>query len=206
MRIVVDDVNGVYRPVEVGMEYINGKLQFNEVKAEKDKNVPEDKRTMEIVKDIANTIDDMIVMTTDVPSNYDDNKVPMLDTKVWIEDESNLVFFEFYEKPTKNRFVISKSSAMSVKKKIEILSQETFRRLHNTKQEIKWENKVSILNKFMSELKMSGYSEGDRFQILKSGIQRYNGLRKKETDGKRPFYRSRNFNTTEKRREKKEED
>ena len=39
----------------------------------------------------------------------------------------------------------------------------------------------------MVEVRASGYSESDRFQILNSGIKRYNKLRKKEEDGKRPF-------------------
>ena len=50
---------------------------------------------MEVIRDIANTVDEMIVMTFDVPSNYTDNKVPTLDVKVWVEDAGNEVFYEF---------------------------------------------------------------------------------------------------------------
>ena len=31
----------------------------------------------------------MIQMTTEVPSNHPDKKVPMLDMKVWVDDESS---------------------------------------------------------------------------------------------------------------------
>ena len=89
---------------------------------------------MKIVKDIANSVDPMIKMTFDVPSKHDDEKVPMLDVKVWLkESENDQIFYMFYEKPTKNRYVISKNSAMPLNKKIETLSQKVFRRLHNTK-------------------------------------------------------------------------
>ena len=91
-------------------------------------------------------------MTAGLPSNHEEHKVPMLDLKVWLNEEQH-IFYQFYEKPTKSRLVISKDSAMPIKKKIDSLSQEIFRRLHNTKEEVSWEVKVAILNKFMNELK-----------------------------------------------------
>ena len=121
-KIYIDDVNGVFKSIKPGTEYKDGKLIFNEEKAKDDWNLPEDKVTMDIVKDIANDIDDMILMTVDIPSNYSDNKVPMLDIKVWInKDDENKIYYSFYEKPTKSPFVVSKTSAMPMSKKIECL-------------------------------------------------------------------------------------
>ena len=82
---------------------------------------------------------------------------------------------------------------MPTSKKMDSLSQGVFRRLHNTKHEIAWEVKAKTLEKYMVELKSSGYSEKDRFEILQSGINRYDKLRKMADDGKRPFYRNRNY-------------
>ena len=82
---------------------------------------------------------------------------------------------------------------MPTSKKIEFLSQEIFRRLHNTKKEMHDTEIPRIMNKFMLELKMSGYSNYDRFQILKSGFSNYQKLRDKENIGMRPFYRSKHF-------------
>ena len=84
LKIYVDDVNGVYETIEAGIEYIDGKLKYNEEKVESDKNIPDDAKTLSIVKSIANDIDGMIQMTNDVPSNHDDKIVPILDMKVWI--------------------------------------------------------------------------------------------------------------------------
>ena len=131
-----------------------------------EKNVPEDERTMMVVRDIANSIDPMIKMTIDVPSKYEDKKVSMLDTKVWLSEGNNKeIYYIFYEKPTKNQYVISKDSAMPINKKIQTLGQEIFRRLHNTKAEIDWEVKVRILEKIMAEVKASGYTEKDRYRF-----------------------------------------
>ena len=91
---------------------------------------------------------------------------------------------------------------MAMNKKIDSLSQEVFRRLHNTKFEVEWEDTVVILTKFMSELMASGYNENDRYQILKSGIKLYENLREKERAGLRPFYRKKNFERSKRMREK----
>ena len=143
-------------------------------------------------------------MTIDIPSNHESQKVPMLDVQVWMDPIKYNVYYKFYEKPTKIRYIISKDSAMPVSKKIETLSQEVFRRLHNTKHELPWETKVEILEKYMTELKASGYTEIDRYEILKSGIIRYEKLREKEVEGTRPFFRPKNFQR--KAREEEKED
>ena len=113
LKIFVDDVNGTFQPVGVGMEFVDGELRYNTNKAIADEEINEDERTMKIVRDIANSIDSMIKMTIDYPTNHADLKVPMLDVKVWInQEEDNTIYYEFYEKPTKCVYVISKDSAM----------------------------------------------------------------------------------------------
>ena len=201
LKIYVDDINGVYGAIKSGAKFINGNIEYDEDDENNDA-LPDDIRTMIVIRDIANSIEPMITVTTDVPSNHDDGKVPMLDVKVWLESNKE-IFYQFYEKPTKNRYVISKDSAMPISKKIDTLSQEVFRRLHNTKKEISWSVKTDILNKFMSELKASGYSQKDRQEILKSGVNRYNKLRGQEEEGTRPFFRNKHFEK-EKRRNLKE--
>ena len=204
LKLFVDDVNGIFRRISPGTEYKDGELVYNEEKAQKDKNSPQDKVTMEVIKTIANDIEPMIKMTVDSPSNYDDQKVPMLDVKVWVnKNDHNKVYYTFYEKPTKSPFVMSKSSAMPISKKIECLGQEVFRRLHNIKREIDEKDKIDVLNDFMFKLRISGYNENDRLQILKSGMNAYEKLREKEEKGMRPFYRSHHFNRAERKEEKK---
>ena len=90
---------------------------------------------------------------------------------------------------------------MQVKKKIQTLSQEVFTCLHNTKHEIEWNRKVDILDKFMCELKASGYSQYDRLQILKSGMSRYDRLRIEEK-GVRPFFLDGCYEKEQRREEK----
>ena len=68
-----------------------------------------------------------------------------------------------------------------------ILTQECFRRLQNTSETTKDDTKICILNEFMIDLKLSGYDEKDRENILKGGINTYSKLKLKEQQGKRSF-------------------
>ena len=52
---------------------------------------------MEIIKEIANGICKNIEVTYDIPSNYDDRKIPILDLKAGINAD-NKVEFSFYKK------------------------------------------------------------------------------------------------------------
>ena len=158
---------------------------------------------MNIVKEVANSIDPMINFTVDVPSDNDDGKVPMLDVKVWIDNDDNQVNYIFYQKPMKNRRVTMKSSAMPYRQKITVLSQEVFRRLHNTKHELHEKFKNEILNEFMIDLKISGYNQKERLNILKSGFKTYDNLTEKVKKEERPFYRPKNFQKHERKRNKR---
>ena len=98
LKIYVDDVNGVFDNIERGIEYKEGKLSFSSEKAEHDKELAEDEVTMKVIQNIANDIDDMVVMTIDMPSKYDNKKVPMLDVQVWLnENDAGKIFYSFYE-------------------------------------------------------------------------------------------------------------
>ena len=146
----------------------------------------------------------MIEMTVDFASNYEEKKIPMLDLQVWMNESVDQIYYEYYEKQTKSSLVISKNSAMPLNKKIDTLSQGVFRRLHNTKREIDWESKAKILEKFMFEIKCCGYSQYDRYQILKSGVSRYERLCEKEKLGIRPFYRKQTFQKRDRKVQKEQ--
>merc|ERR1711954_480614 len=89
MKVYVDDVNGLFQAIKPGTTYDEEEdvLKFSIEKEEKDKDLPKDRVTMEVVNSIANSIDKMITMTFDVPSNHDDMKVSMLDVKVWVNKD-----------------------------------------------------------------------------------------------------------------------
>ena len=62
--------------------------------------ITDEENTIQIINKIANEVDDMITLTYDIPEKHENQKLPVLDLKVWV-DETQELLFEFYEKPTK---------------------------------------------------------------------------------------------------------
>ena len=185
------------------MRLINGKLILKEDKVDEDRQIPGDTRTMMIIKEIADSLDDDITVTFDTPSNHNDGNVPILDIKCHINSENKVMYY-FYKKPISSDFVTLKSAAMTMKQKFNILTQQCFFRLHNTIEDADVETKVEILNEFMKDLFISGYDEKDRKTILIGGINTYKNLKEKESQGIRPFYRPNTFDKKLRKLQKRE--
>ena len=191
---LVDDITIIPSIIPKGWKLENGELKFSKSQEDLDNKEGEndDARTMKIIQKVANNIDDQFKVTFDVPSNHKDGRVPILDVKVAI-NKDNRVDYVFYKKPMASDKVVLRSSAMSYRQKITTLTQEVFRRLHNTSDKIHENVKIVILNQFMETLVKSGYNEAERLTILRGGINTFEKLKKKEADGERPFYRSVEF-------------
>ena len=93
-----------------------------------------------------------------------------------------------------SKMVTMKTSAMSSNVKFATLTQQCFKRIHNTCDEIPFNEKVNLLNDFMHELYISGYNEKERFDVLQGGINTHEKIMVKVTQGLRPFYRPNGFN------------
>ena len=95
-----------------------------------------------------------------------------MDLKAGIDNEGNIEFI-FYRKPVANNLVTLKSAAASLQQKMATLTQQCFMRLHNTSENASEITKLTLLNEFMKDLWLSGYSELDRLNILKGATNTY---------------------------------
>ena len=197
----VDDITMVQEIIPEGMRLQDDKLVMNVNKISEDSNIPGDIRTMNIIKEIADGIDSDIEVTFDTQSKNADGFVPILDLKACITDENKIMYI-FYRKPITSNFVTLKSAAMTMRQKMDILTQQCFSRLHNTSREAEESVKVNILNEFMRDLQMSGYNEQDRLKVLEGGINTYKNISEKETKGLRPFYRPGSFQKEQRAKDK----
>ena len=93
---------------------------------------------MKIVKEVADSIEEMIETEIDFPSNRKNlkKKMSILDIQVWVrkvetekKSVKNQIYYEFFEKPMSSKFVILKNSATPLSKKRTVLTQEGIRRL-----------------------------------------------------------------------------
>ena len=99
--------------------------------------------------------------------------------------------------------VTHKTSAMSSNVKYATLTQQCFKRIHNTCEGTPFDEKVELLNEFMQELYTSGYNEKERFEILQGGKSTHEKIMEKVNKGLRPYFRPNSFNKNERKCEKK---
>ena len=128
-EVYVDDTTDVLAAIDPGVRFDGERLVKHEELVDDDKKIPEDKRTLNLLKDIANTIYDCVQFTVDCPSSHQEEKVPVLDLKVYSKDDQ--ILHEFYEKPCASKMVIPYQSAHSRKMKMAVLVEEGVRRLRN---------------------------------------------------------------------------
>ena len=72
-----------------------------------------------LLKEIGNSIHESIQLEADYPELHTDKKLPLLDIKMWIEEQRNeddrpvnIVMYEFYTKQVSSKAVIHEKSAM----------------------------------------------------------------------------------------------
>merc|ERR1711954_352600 len=109
----VDDFTLVPTELPQGTVIVEDRLEFSTEKYKEDSNTPADERTMKIIQSIANSIDESIEVTIDVPSYNTDGRVPILDLKVSLNESTKKIEYIFYRKPMANRLVTLKDSALS---------------------------------------------------------------------------------------------
>ena len=83
-----------------------------------DLEVPADARTMREIRKMGNSINQMIQLEEDLPSKSEDQKMPILNLKVWVrqvEVEQRQVskpYYHYYRKPMSNWILFPAMSAM----------------------------------------------------------------------------------------------
>ena len=160
-----------------------------------------DKKIVEGIKVIGNNIHPSIQLEADFPSKYSDNKLPILDLKVWIED--NKILHEYYSKSVASKSVVHNRSAMSLKDKRTVITQDILRVLLRCSPTLPWENIKQHIDEYTMRLQFSGYSEQFRKQVVRSAIIAHERIKEKVENGERPLYRRRKWKQNERAKSKR---
>ena len=99
-------------------------------------------------------------------------------------------------------FVLMERSAMPNRQKRVSLVQEVVRILRNTKQDLSVELRNSLVSEFSLRMKMSGYSEQFRYEVISSAMACYEKQLTRASEGTCPSYRPKGYKEEERRREK----
>ena len=183
-----DDINDLCDELNEKNDVIEKiwKLDFMKHKA---KPILDANYTANVLCLIANGIDPMISFTVDTCNLNSDKKLPMLDVKVYLDQNQKLVH-EHFEKPTKNRRVILADSALSWSQKPTIHTQECLRILRNTSVLLGEQIQNKHLSNYMKKLMLSGYSAKFRGEVICSAKNAYKSLISLHEGGKN-MYRNR---------------
>ena len=84
LKSYVDDVTKIAIALDPGVRFDKTKMKMVKMEelVESDKDIPEDVRTMNELRKIANTVFECVQFTTDCPSNHVEGKVPILDLQL----------------------------------------------------------------------------------------------------------------------------
>ena len=197
----VDDINTVMVATKVGLRYDGVNLVGDETSVKADEGTAPDKRTMLLFMAVGNSIHPSIQLEVDYPSQHGDGKLPVLDLKMWVEEnEKNreqrgyqVVMHEFYAKEVSSKSVVNAKSALSWGSKRTILTQEVLRILLNCSPKLPWEVVVSHVNNMMLRLQYSGYNQRFRTQVVVSAMKAYKNICLQDANGVTPMYRSREW-------------
>ena len=154
--------------IPYGYRWHQGKVQYNKDWVEEDSKLPADLHTCNILTDLANSINNSIQFTGDVPSNYSSKRVPMLDMQMKIiyltspEDPATntpeytypQISYTFFKKTMARKSIMQNNSAMPEGIKRETITNEALRRLSNITQghPDTRANTVTALNEYMLSL------------------------------------------------------
>ena len=184
----VDDENPTFRPVPFGSRLINGKVTVVDQHIQSDKLIPHDKRTFDIVLEIANSIWSNIQFTREVPSESPTGYIPVLDMQVAI-NQFGQISRRFYSKPMNTPFTILARSVHSWQVKRSTLTQEGVRRMLNTSTNTPSHARNQILQDWDMKMNLSGYTKSFRGNVISSAIQIYHQKLLTAQQGGQPVHR-----------------
>ena len=139
-KVFVDDQSSLQEATPMGATYNKKtkRITITEKQKELDKDLKADRRTANLLTEIANTIDPSILMESVVPSDSESGKMPLLDCQIWLENIGGVqqIRHEHYEKAMSSKVTIQKESAMPEKIRRATLVQGGITRILNTSREL----------------------------------------------------------------------
>ena len=201
----VDDSNQAAEVLPPGSKYdkIRNKLEFDQDELLVRGEEGEEARLARIMREIANEVQEGIVMEEDYPDKNPNKKLAILDMCVWMNSEHFLVY-QHYEKSVASKLVIGAQSAQSEACKRSVHTRELIRRMLNTSAKLVWKDfSAPVLTEYMARMMQAGYSQNYRKRILEQAMRIYDKIVNDDSQGKIPINRPKDWNKQERRKGKR---
>ena len=136
-----------------------------------------------------NSVMPSLKFTLEIGEDFEENKLPTLDLRLWVVDGRNIMF-DFYEKPMASNTVIHAKTAQSLTTKLSTLTQEVVRRLLHTCRDLDYSHRVEALEKLSQKMINSGHHSCFIKRVMMSGICKYERkVRSSQLERKDPAFR-----------------
>ena len=159
--------------------------------------------SLEVFKQIADSVDEDIEVEVDFPSKNEDKMMPILDMKMKMNNE-NQVVYKFYRKPQSNSRVMMARSALSDKQKRSTMSSEAMRRLMCCSPNLDDRERDKVMEDFALLMKRSGYKERFRHEVISDALRGHAKRVKEDEEGRRPLNRPKRYQEEQRRRSKED--
>ena len=133
------------------------------------------RRTAKVLVAMMNDVFHFMNFTIELGEDFQDGKLPSLDTEIWVEDGWR-VMHGFFEKTMSTNLMVEAGSALSREVKLATLSEEVARRLRNTSLKLDSTQRLEILEKACIKMKTSGHTEEFIRLAVEQGIRALRGV------------------------------
>ena len=180
----MDDARAFLPAFHPGWRYTHNGLEFCNRWRIEDKHLSPTERTKRVLAGTMVGIEDCLDFTFETCEDEGFNGwLPTLDTQIQI-GEDNQIYYKYFEKDTCSKRTVQARTAMNENTKIQILSNDTVRRLLTTREDLGAGTKGAVIDQYAVKLLHSGYSREQTRKILKNGIKGYLGrMRNREQRG-----------------------
>ena len=198
LKVYVDDGRQVTSILKEGMRYNTEKKEFEwsekaeeEDKEKKRNGEDEDMFMARLCLPVLNSINPDLTFTAEVAGDFSTKKLPTLDFNMWLKKDQHLSH-NYFEKEMKSQMLLEKESAMGMKQKYCINSNELTRRLYVIdEQDEKGEEEVTkTIEDFTRQLKNSGWDRLEAKEMVVSGFVAWRRRVKRRVEEGSELYRS----------------
>ena len=169
----MDDIRVILMAIKEGWRWHQEGLYWCKEWEEEDKMKEESQetRTSRLILESMNSVLDFLTFTEESPSDFEDNKLPTLDIKIWIA--RGKIWYQFFQKPMSNNVVIQERSALSDQVKVSSLQEEVVRRLKHTNSDLPNQDRIDVLEDLSQRMVNSGHKPFFIKRVLVTGISKY---------------------------------
>jgi len=134
-----------------------------------------------------NAISPDLKFTLELSEEFNDGRLPTLSFSLWEEPWG--ISHSYYEKDVRSQVLLMERSAMSKHSKFSIMANELKRRLEVLNEKIDGAEKVKIIDRYVQQLKNSGYSRKQTWEMVVSAVRSYERKENERKDERKPKYR-----------------